>query len=80
MTASSRNRLLAVGVRDDLEEIALLEGDSSVHGPTEGHTRDLAGSYSMRIIRGELPSVIPDTEATRTTAGLELTTELGRPT
>lgn len=43
----------------------------------EGGSRDLAGSYCLRVIPGALPSAIGDSRRNAVTAGLEVTESVG---
>jgi diguanylate cyclase (GGDEF)-like protein/PAS domain S-box-containing protein len=60
-----------------MQILEVVDGDTRAMGLSPGDRSSLAGSYSVRIIDGRLPAVIPDTSADRTASVLPRTRELG---
>lgn len=60
-----------------MQVFEVIDGDTEALGVAPGDQSSLAGSYSVRVIDGRLPAVIPDTSADRTAAVLPRTQKLG---
>ena len=57
------------------EVIAFVNGDVEAFGMSVGTVTPLEATYSMKMVTGRIPPVIPDTRANDVTADLELTYE-----
>jgi diguanylate cyclase (GGDEF)-like protein/PAS domain S-box-containing protein len=60
-----------------MQVFEVIDGDTDAIGVSPGDRSALSGSYSVRVIDGRLPAVIPDTSADRTAAILPRTQKLG---
>ena len=60
-----------------MQVFEVIDGETSALGVSPGDRSSLAGSYSVRVIDGRLPAVIPDTSADRTASVLPRTHKLG---
>jgi diguanylate cyclase (GGDEF)-like protein/PAS domain S-box-containing protein len=61
----------------NMQVFEVIDGDPEALGVSPGDQSSLAGSYSVRVIDGRLPAVIPDTSADRTASVLPRTHKLG---
>jgi diguanylate cyclase (GGDEF)-like protein/PAS domain S-box-containing protein len=59
-----------------MQVFEVIDGDTDALGVSPGDRSSLAGSYSVRVIDGRLPAVIPDTSADRTASVLPRTHKL----
>jgi diguanylate cyclase (GGDEF)-like protein/PAS domain S-box-containing protein len=59
--------------RDGMQTFEVLDGDTEAVKLSPGDQASLSHSYSMRVIDGRLPAIIPDTAANQTTAALPVT-------
>jgi GAF domain-containing protein len=59
--------------RDDQKVFQAIDGDGESFGFAEGSAMPLDGSYCVRVARGDLPYVIPDTQAEPRVRDLEVT-------
>ncbi|MCV7413092.1 diguanylate phosphodiesterase [Mycobacterium florentinum] len=60
-----------------MQVFEVIDGDTDALGVSPGDRSSLSGSYSVRVIDGRLPAVIPDTSADRTASVLPRTHKLG---
>lgn len=63
--------------RNGMQVFEVFDGDTRPLGLSPGDTTSLADSYSVRVIDGRLPAVIPDTSADKTAFLLPKTREWG---
>ncbi|WP_330981736.1 EAL domain-containing protein [Mycobacterium triplex] len=59
-----------------MQVFEVIDGDTDALGVAPGDRSSLSGSYSVRVIDGRLPAVIPDTSADRTASVLPRTQKL----
>lgn len=60
-----------------MQVFEVVDGDARALGLSPGDRSSLSGSYSVRVIDGRLPAVIPDTSADKTASVLQKTREWG---
>ena len=63
--------------RQGMQVVEAIDGDTDILGWSPGDRSSLTGSYSVRVIDGRLPAVIPDTSADKTASVLPRTHKLG---
>jgi diguanylate cyclase (GGDEF)-like protein/PAS domain S-box-containing protein len=63
--------------RDGGHVFGVVDGDAEALGISPGERSEFFGTYSVRVIDGRLPAIIPDTSANQTTAALPITQEAG---
>ncbi|MEE6138103.1 EAL domain-containing protein [Mycobacterium sp. 050128] len=60
-----------------MQVFEVIDGDADALGVSPGDRSSLSGSYSVRVMDGRLPAVIPDTSADKTASVLPRTHKLG---
>lgn len=63
--------------RSGMQVFEVIDGDARALGMSPGDQSSLSESYSVRVIDGRLPAVIPDTSADKTASMLPKTRERG---